>query len=125
MVDTTSMGLESALRVRMVGVENNGVRVEDVELRSGEDADGQSAWRVTLFLTKPKNRSGWDVDTTRALKRQARLEVDDLTAAAGPALEGATSVDVSTRDAPPSDIAEPEAPVEGESADLGSEGQAG
>lgn len=102
-------------RNHIVGQGEGDARVLDLEVREVEDLDGFESVRVVLYLTPPGS-GGWDALATRALKRQAREDIDRLLWERGEAPDGVTSVSVTAHvdSVDESDIAEDDAPEVGE-----------
>jgi hypothetical protein len=101
---------------KLMQMEHGGIHVRDVLVHQIEDITGSSAWQVKLVLDSPTGRS-WDVETTRALKTEARLQTDKILDAHGLLPEGITSILITAADAPERDVAPPDVPEPGERLD--------
>lgn len=105
-----------AVRSALIGLGEADTRVVDASILPFEDAGGSTAWRLTLFLTRPTG-DAWNVDRTRALKREARSVVDRLASERDETQDGLTSVLITTRDAPLEQTAPDEEPDPAERTD--------
>jgi hypothetical protein len=107
MTSGTRAILLNEISKELVGKGSGDTKILSVNLEQVEDLLEQSAWRVTLFLPKPET-SQWPVEETRSIKRLAREVTDNAASQLNSALEGITSVVLTTDQAPAEDTAPPE-----------------
>jgi len=93
-----------AVRSALVGQGTGDTEVLDVEVSQREDEAGEITWWLTLLLPRPAGNA-WSAEVTGELKRSARRAFDTVAQDKGLALDSPTVVVVTTRDAPPSQIA--------------------
>lgn len=75
----------------LVGLSVADLHVLAADVARADNAVGQSAWRVRLFLDRPSG-SAWPVESSRSLKRLARSRVDQLAQAHNLVQDGLTDV---------------------------------
>lgn len=91
------------------------LRLHPKQVRIHEETDpfGEAAWRLVLILPAPDGQT-WDREDVFRIRRKSVEIFDELATADERGLPGATIASVTTDEAPESDIAPEDEPVEGE-----------
>lgn len=88
------------------------VTPKELHLSTFEDDLGQEGWEILLTLPRPEG-STWDADALYRTRREIAHHMDEITTEPEESLPGTTLVKITTDDARPEDIAEPDKPEPG------------
>ncbi len=89
------------------------LRPKQIHIHEVTDTLGEDAWRLVLVLPAPTGQT-WDRESVYQTRRMSVELFDELAAAEDHDLPGSTVASVTTDEAPESDIAPEDEPVEGE-----------
>ncbi|RWZ52910.1 hypothetical protein ELQ90_02940 [Labedella phragmitis] len=92
------------------------MEIRDVHLDPRTFPAGEEGWKITLYLSAPQSRQGWDVSSTQALKRRARQEYELATIDEPEAPPAYVDVSTLSESVDIEDVAESEEPEDGETA---------